>query len=137
MGKRFFCIAVIVAIAPFGPMANFVQVALSQDPPVVVKTLPRAGDMGVDPSLSEIKVTFSQEMMTKDMWSWVMESKLTFPKITGQIHYLPDNRTCVSPVELKPGKEYVIWINSHEHNAFRNRNNIPAVLYRLRFKTAD
>ncbi len=105
------------------------------DPPVVVKTVPKAGDTNVDPSLSRIEVTFSQDMMTKDMWSWVMESKATFPKITGQVHYLDDNRTCVAPVKLEPGKEYVIWFNSKKHNAFRNTDNVPAVPYRLRFKT--
>ena len=32
-------------------------------PPVVVKTIPQSGDLEVDPGLTEIRVTFSKDMM--------------------------------------------------------------------------
>lgn len=104
-------------------------------PPVVVKTVPESGDVGVDPTLGEIRVTFSKDMMTNDMWSWVMASEATFPKTQGKSHYLADKRTCVLPVKLDPGKTYVIWINSEAHNAFRDLGNRPAVPYLLVFQT--
>jgi hypothetical protein len=104
-------------------------------PPVVVKTFPQAGETAVDPSIKEISVTFSKEMMTKDMWSWVMVSKESFPNISGEVKYLKDKRTCVAPVNLEPGKTYTIWFNSEKYNAFRDTDNNPAVPYLLVFQT--
>ena len=106
-------------------------------PPVVVKTFPQAGDTAVDHSIKEIRVTFSKEMMTKEMWSWVMISKDTFPGIAGEVKYLKDKKTCVAPVNLEPGKTYVIWFNSKNHNAFRDTDNNPAVPYLLVFQTKE
>ena len=113
------------------------KITVQSMPPVVVKTTPQAGDTGVDPSLKEISVTFSKEMMTKDMWSWVMVSKETFPQIVGEIRYPDDKRTCVAPVKLEPGKTYAIWFNSADNNAFRDKDNNPAVPYLLVFQTRE
>ena len=106
-----------------------------QHAPVVVATVPTSGDMAVDSSLKEISVTFSEEMLTNRMWSWVMESKETFPQMTGKPRYLDDKKTCVLPVKLEPGKSYAIWINSAKFNSFRNKKHQPAVPYLLKFKT--
>ena len=46
------------------------EISGSSMPPVVVKTSPQSGDTAVDPSLKEIHVTFSKDMMTNNMWSW-------------------------------------------------------------------
>lgn len=111
------------------------QITVKSMPPVVVKTFPQAGDTAVDPSIKQISVTFSKEMITKEMWSWVMASKDSFPVITGQVKYLADKRTCVAPVSLEAGKTYAIWFNSQNHNAFRDTDNNPAVPYLLVFQT--
>ncbi len=113
------------------------EISLKALPPVVVKTFPQAGDTAVDPSIKEIRVTFSKDMMTQQMWSWVMISKDSFPPIAGQVRYLNDKRTCVAPVKLKAGKTYAIWFNSKNYNAFRDRDNNPAIPYLLVFKTAE
>jgi RNA polymerase sigma-70 factor (ECF subfamily) len=104
-------------------------------PPVVVKSVPQSGDLTVDPALSEIRVIFSKEMKTNNMWSWVMVTEATFPKIVGKSHFLDDMRTCVLPVKLEPGTSYVIWVNSESHNSFRDQANRPAVPYLLVFQT--
>ncbi len=108
-------------------------------PPVVVDTLPRAGDTDVDPSIGEIRVTFSKNMMTDNMWSWVIHTKGSFPEIAGPVRYLADRRTNVLPVKLYPGRKYAIWFNSsdYKHNAFRDRANNPAVPYLLVFETSE
>jgi len=111
--------------------------ALSPAPPVVVATVPQSGSADVDPSLSEIRVTFSKNMFTYQMWSFVEVSKETFPKSNGEIHYLDDKRTCVLPVQLEPGKVYAIWINSENHHAFQDRGGRPAVPYLLIFETRN
>ena len=113
------------------------KITVKSMPPVVVKTFPPAGDTAVDPSIKEIRVTFSKEMMTREMWSWVMISKDTFPRIAGDVKYLKDKKTCVAPVNLEPGKTYVIWFNSQNHNAFRDTDNNPAVPYLLVFQTEE
>ena len=106
-------------------------------PPVVVQTFPQAGAMSVDPSVNEIRVTFSKEMMTQEMWSWVIVSKESFPHIVGDVGYLNDKRTCVAPVKLQAGKTYAIWFNSAKYNAFRDKNNNPAIPYLLVFQTRE
>lgn len=111
------------------------EISVKSMPPVVVKTFPQAGDTSVDPSIDKLSVTFSKDMMTDKMWSWVMISKESFPDITGEAHYLKDKRTSVLPVKLKPGKTYAIWFNSQKYNAFRDTNNNAAVPYLLVFKT--
>jgi RNA polymerase sigma-70 factor (ECF subfamily) len=104
-------------------------------PPVVVKTVPEAGDTGVDPGLQEISVTFSKDMMTQDMWSWVMISRDSFPEITGDIKFLEDKRTCTARVRLEPGKTYAIWFNSEKMEGFRDTSSLPAIPYLLVFQT--
>jgi RNA polymerase sigma-70 factor (ECF subfamily) len=122
------CAGFVLAQADF-------EVSVQSMPPVVVKTFPVAGDTQVDPGIKEIRVTFSKDMQTKMMWSWVYFSKDSFPEIAGEVRYLPDKRTCVLPVKLKPGKAYAIWINSQQHNSFRDLNNKPAISYLLVFQT--
>ena len=114
-----------------------VEISVETMPPSVVKTVPQAGDTAASPSLKEIKVTFSKEMMTDRMWSFCQISKDSFPKRPeGQeIRYLADKRTCVLPVELVPDKTYVIWINRGRFNSFRDTKNNPAVPYLLVFQT--
>ena len=115
------------------------ELSVQTMPPVVVETFPRAGDTNVDPAVSEIRVTFSKDMMTENMWSWVIHTEDSFPEIAGEVRYLPDGRTCVAPVKLYPGRKYAIWFNSpnYRHNAFRDQANNPAVPYLLVFETSE
>lgn len=111
------------------------EVSVKAMPPSVVKTIPMAGDTNVDPALKEIQVTFSKNMMTNRMWAFCQISKETFPENAGQIHYLDDQRTCVMPVKLEPGKTYVVWVNRGQFNSFRDAANNPSVPYLLVFET--
>jgi hypothetical protein len=104
-------------------------------PPVVVRTVPQAGDTQVDAAkVKEIRITFSKKMMDKS-WSWVQISKETFPKADGEVSYDKDHRTCVMPVKLEPGKTYVIWLNSERFHNFTDAGGRPAVPYLLVFQT--
>jgi hypothetical protein len=102
--------------------------------PVVVKTVPMAGAEDVDPKLTEIKVTFSKDMID-DSWSWVQLSEASFPKIDGKPRYEKDKRTCVLPVKLEAGKTYALWINSEKFENFKDAGGRSAVPYQLVFKT--
>lgn len=125
----------VILMAGVAMTPKATKVSVETMPPVVVKTVPRAGATNVDPAITEIRVTFSKDMMTEKMWSWVKISDETFPKITGEVRYLKDKRTCVAPVKLKPGKTYAIWFNSSKFNAFRDKDNNPAIPYLLTFQT--
>ncbi len=114
---------------------NGQEVSLQAAPPVVVKTVPAAGALEVDPALEEIRVTYSKPMLDGN-WSWSTWGEDNYPETTGSPRYLPDGRTCVLPVKLRPGKFYAIWLNSYKFHNFRDTNNTPAVPYLLTFETA-
>lgn len=101
-------------------------------PPVVVKTVPQAGDVKVSPSLTEIKATFSKKMMD-GTWSWAGADESW---VTGKPHYLDDGKTCVLPVKLEPGKTYVVWLNSPSFRNFKDLQGRSALPYILVFETA-
>ena len=128
-------IASLIATVALAQTAK--EISLRTMPPSVIKTVPQAGDTAVDPALQEITVTFSKEMKTNRMWAVCQVSKETFPATAGQIHYLPDQRTCVVPVKLEPGKTYVLWFNSGQFNSFRDTENNTSVPYLLVFKTKE
>lgn len=138
--NRFFRIGVCILI--FSSACLYIlqadeNITIGNTPPVVIKTIPVAGNDQVDPELKEISVTFSKEMMTNNMWSWIMISKESFPKSLGEIRFLNDKKTCTAKVTLEPGKTYAIWFNSKEYSNFRDINNNPAIPYLLVFRTKD
>lgn len=124
--------ALIIALA-FA--AEQTKPSVKSMPPVVVKTVPEAGRTNVDANnVKEIRVTFSKPM-TDRSWSWSQISDETMPKITGDVHYDADGRTCVAPVSLEPGKTYVLWLNSAKFGNFKDENGHSAVPYLLVFET--
>lgn len=129
--------AVLLVISALcaAPAVHAQSASVDSLPPVVVKTVPQSGDLAVDPGLKEISVTFSKDMMTTEMWSWVQITPDLFPKLAGSVHFVSDKRTCVLPVHLEPGRTYAIWVNSEHHNNFRDRGDKPAVPYLLVFQT--
>lgn len=130
---------VALAIVAFFAGRAFAQqnetLSVKTMPPVVVKTVPEAGDAKVAASTQEIRVTFSKPMMNGS-WSWSQISNETFPEITGKPHYLEDGKTCVLPVKLQAGKTYVLWLNSQKFRNFKDATGRPAIPYLLVFETA-
>jgi len=135
MRRMTMSILAAVCIAWTTGVAKAAETSVKTLPPSVVKTVPQAGDTEVAPSTKEIRVTFSKDMTTKNMWSVCQVSAETFPEFNGKIHYLDDKRTCVIPVKLESGKTYVIWFNTEKHNNFRDAENNPSVPYLLVFET--
>jgi hypothetical protein len=131
---RMSVLVALFAVAVAGAQEK-AEISVETMPPSVVKTVPQAGDTEVDPSLKEITVTFSKDMLTDRMWAVCQISKGTFPKTGKNIHYLKDKRTCVVPVTLEPEKTYVLWFNRGRFNSFRDTRNNPAVPYLLVFRT--
>jgi tetratricopeptide (TPR) repeat protein len=103
--------------------------------PVVVATSPPVFATDVSPSLKEITVTFDRRM--KDgSWSWTSEGD-TFPKTTGRPYYEERCRTCTLPVELQPGKAYLVGINAPRFRNFQTPDFVPARQYIIVFATRE
>ena len=117
--------------------AQAADVSVQGLPPSVIRTFPTSGDRGVDPSVTEVRVTFSKEMITREQWSFVQIAPGTFPEIAGEIRYLKDRRTCVLPVRLEPGRKYAIWVNSPRYDNFKDTSYQSAVPYLLVFETRN
>ncbi|MGH7940688.1 MAG: Ig-like domain-containing protein [Limisphaerales bacterium] len=92
--------------------------------PRVVALDPNNGAADVDPSLTEIRVTFNVAM--GDGFSWTGGGS-DFPKIPqGKHPYWTDNHTtCVLPVELEPGKTYRFGLNSPSNKNFQSAGGLP------------
>ncbi len=102
--------------------------------PVVVRTMPQAGDQAVDPELDEIRVTFSKDMADQN-WSWVQISDDTFPE--SHDAWYEDARTNVLSVTLEPEHVYVVWLNyDPDYMSFMDTHGNSAVPYLLSFRTA-
>jgi hypothetical protein len=119
-------------------LASLEQIAKMQNnvdasaAPSVVQTTPQTGDLNVDPSLTEIRVTYNKQMMNGSC-SWCYDPEKF--KTTGKPRYESDARTCVLPVKLEPGKTYTIWLNTETFRNFRDATGRAAVPYMLEFTT--
>ncbi len=102
--------------------------------PYVIETSPPNGSIDVDPSITELSVTFDEEMQDGN-WSWAYTKKEDFPETTGQPYYTEKFTKNSLPVKLEPNKEYVIWINSQKHKNFKDKAGNSASPYRWVFKT--
>ena len=144
--RRFFIVDTLARTAEYvaafeqqaarpGESTSAVRISLASAPPVVIKTVPEAGSVDVDASLTEIRVTFSKPMLDGN-WSWSTWGEENYPETTAKPRYLSDGRTCVLPVKLKPGKFYATWLNSSKFKNFKDADGQPAVPYLLTFQTA-
>ena len=105
-------------------------------PPVVTLTKPAAGTLDVDAAKTkEIRVTFSKDMLKDTEMKLMPVSQATFPKPTGEIKFMEDNRTFIIPVKLEPGRTYVLWLNDGNFNPFRDEAGTAALPYQLVFRT--
>jgi hypothetical protein len=127
-------VGVVFAILLGVSLAHAGDISIGALPPVVVKTIPESGSLGVDPGLTEIRVTFSKEMRA-DGWSCVTLSKESFPSTTGDPKYDRDKRTFVLPVKLEPGRTYALLLNSEKYKNFKDVKGNSALPYLLVFET--
>jgi RNA polymerase sigma-70 factor (ECF subfamily) len=107
---------------------------LASAPPVVVKTVPEAGDDNVDPGLGEIRITFSKKMQPGN-FSVVQNTKENFPDVAGKPRYDTDQRTLLLPVKLQAGRTYALWVNTERFRNCKDENGQPALPYLLVFRT--
>jgi RNA polymerase sigma-70 factor (ECF subfamily) len=117
-----------------GTMSRVDPALLADFPPVVLGVVPELGAVNVDPGLREVRVTFSKKMMDRS-WSLTEGTRYSVPRVDGEIHYDSDQRTCVIPVRLEPGKTYVWGVNSPRFQNFKDTDGRPALPYFIVFRT--
>ncbi|HVY69264.1 MAG TPA: Ig-like domain-containing protein [Verrucomicrobiae bacterium] len=97
--------------------------AKARRPEIVVMNPPN-GAKDVDPGTKELRVTFNMPMAGG--FSWTGSGPL-FPQIPEgkRPFWIDDGKTCVLPVDLKPGSEYRTGLNSVSHKNFRSAAGVP------------
>ena len=101
--------------------------------PVVVSSIPQAGDQAVDPGLTRIAVTFSKDMNGGGA-SWVTVSPLEFPE-SGKAEFI-NARTSTIEVELEPDTSYGVGTNGGNFQNFQDTDGNAALPWILAFRTA-
>ena len=102
-------------------------------PPKVIETVPRNGDLNVDPALQEMRFVFDQDM-SRGGYS-ICGGGPQFPRIVGRPRWA-DRRTLVARIKLEPDHEYQLSINSPSYKNCRSAAGEPAVPYPVKFRTA-
>jgi hypothetical protein len=104
--------------------------------PVVLKTVPAAGDEAVDPGLKEVSVTFSKEMNTKG-YSWATDTGrgAQLPSGDNKPTFSKDKKTCTLAVKLEPETTYAVWLNGGKFMSFQDGDGNPSLPYLLVFRT--
>ena len=87
-------------------------------PPKIIATSPAAGATDVDPSLTEITVTFDQDMSRGMSWTGGGPDFPSTPQ--GKKAQWKDKRTCALPVKLDAAHYYRVGINASSYQNFRS-----------------
>jgi len=101
--------------------------------PRIVSTSPAVGATDVDPSITEITVTFDRDMGGGFSWTGGGPDHPTSAE--GKPAFWRDRRTCVLPVTLERGRYYRVGINSTSHQNFQSADGTPAQPSAIYFTT--
>jgi hypothetical protein len=102
-------------------------------PPKVVETVPRNGDLNVDPDLRELRFVFDQDMSTGGYS--ICGGGPLFPETVGRARWA-DSRTLVMRVQLAADHEYRFSVNCPAAQKCRNVAGESALPYPVQFRTA-
>jgi hypothetical protein len=104
--------------------------------PKIVKMSPANGAKDVSPDVKELRVTFSVPMGKG--CSWCGDGP-QFPEIPEgkRPFWTEDGKTAVMPVELKPGINYEIGLNSVSHKNFQSAGGVPLEPVLYKFSTSS
>ena len=104
--------------------------------PKVVSLNPPNGASDVSPAVTELRVTFNVPMSQGFSWCGGGPNYPTVPE--GKKSFWTDGgKTCVLPVELKPGWQYELGLNSLSFKGFQSEDGLPLSPVAYSFKTAD
>ena len=123
----------ITQIVVFKPYHSF-QSEPAGEPPKIVSTSPANDAKDVDPTTTEVTVTFDRDMSASFTWNGDGPG---FPFVPEVRAFWRDQRTCVLPVKLAPGRDYRIGLNTFSPNyqSFRSAKGARAMPMTIRFST--
>jgi hypothetical protein len=110
------------------------QSVLAAKRPKVVSMIPANGAKDVDPSLTEIRVTFDRPMQDGS-WSLVGGGP-QHPETTGRPRYDSARTTWIVPVKLKPEWDYEFYLNRGQYDSFRSAEGVSLESVHVTFATA-
>jgi hypothetical protein len=104
--------------------------------PEIVSLNPPNGASDVSPAVTELRVTFNVSM--GNGFSWCGDGP-NFPTTPDgkKPYWTNDAKTCVLPVELKPGWKYELGINCPSFRGFKSDEGVPLAPVNYTFKTSD
>jgi hypothetical protein len=102
--------------------------------PMVVSASPDLGDTDVDPTITQLRVEFDQDMDTRGGMS-ICGGGPRFPTITAKSTW-ESPRVLLIPVKLEPSHTYELGINCPGAQNTRSANGEPAMVTPLSFTTA-
>jgi len=104
--------------------------------PKVVHLEPLNGAKDVSPTVKELRVTFNVPMA--DSFSWTGGGP-EYPSVPQgkRPYWTQDKKTCVLPVELKPGSNYRVGLNSLSFKGFQSSGGVPLDPVAYTFSTSN
>jgi beta-lactamase regulating signal transducer with metallopeptidase domain len=107
--------------------------------PEIVRLNPPNGARDVSPAVTELRVTFNVPMGGGYSWCAAGDDDTNYPKGPEgkRIYWTDDKKTCVLPVELKPGMTYRLSLNTPEYKNFQSAARVPLEPVAYTFKTSD
>jgi RNA polymerase sigma-70 factor (ECF subfamily) len=102
--------------------------------PLIAVLEPKNGADDIDPSLTELRVTFDVPMGEGMSWTGGGEQ---FPKLADgkTARWSADGLTCTLPVALEPDHDYQLGFNSIRHNNFQSKWGVPLEVVVYKFRT--
>lgn len=103
--------------------------------PMIIAIAPRSGANDVDPALKELRVTFNMPMGEGFSWTGGGPEFPTIPE-GKKPFWSTDHKTCVLPVELQPGTQYRLGLNSPSYHNFQSAGGgaLDPVVYTFKTK---
>src|SRR5690606_18487243 len=97
-----------------------------------VETVPEHGDLSADPALTELCITFDQDMAPGGRS--ICGGGESFPQVTGAPRW-ETPRTLVVSVSLTPAHDYALSVNCPSFRNFTSLAGEPAEIYPIQFRT--
>jgi beta-lactamase regulating signal transducer with metallopeptidase domain len=112
------------------------ELKLKARKPEVVSLNPPNDGQNVRPGLTELRVTFNVPMGGGFSWTGGGPEFPDTPE-GKRAYWTEDGKTCVLPVQLKPGWTYQLGLNSPWHVNFQSAGGVPLDPVAYTFKTAE
>jgi len=106
------------------------------NPPLLARSEPADGAMGVPADLEVIRLFFSQDMNTRSHTIWTSAKGEMPPLVEGGSSWIDARTFQLELLPLKPGKTYAIQLNSRQRLGFESVSGEPLPVTTIVFTTS-